>query len=244
LEIAMSLLWMILITVGILQMSVFFTTIYLHRCLTHRGLDLHPALALFMHVELVFFPCILPRESVAVHRKHHHFSDQDGNPHSPYLLGMWTVLFSNFWLYKKEKDNLATIAKYTPDYKPDLIDRKVPFQHFMSLGGMAIFMLMFGWVWGFAAWAFHGVVYILLNSMINSLCHMIGYRNYDNLATNLQWVAILTGGEGLHNNHHEYPSSARFAQKRREIDPAWLLIKLLRAMGLATIKPEPIAKAA
>jgi stearoyl-CoA desaturase (delta-9 desaturase) len=49
--------------------------------------------------------------------------------------------------------------------------------------------------------------------MINSLCHMIGYRNYDNLATNLQWVALLTGGEGLHNNHHEYPSSARFAQR-------------------------------
>jgi len=103
---------------------------------------------------------------------------------------------------------------------------------------------MFGPVWGLAAWIFHVVAYILLNSMINSLCHMIGYRNYDNLATNLQWVALLTGGEGLHNNHHEYPSSARFAQRARELDPAWLVIRVMEAAGLARVKPEPIAKAA
>lgn len=239
----MSLLWMIVITVGILQVSVFFTTIYLHRCLTHRGLDLHPAVALCMHLELALFTSIVPREWVAVHRKHHHFSDKEGDPHSPYLYGMWTVLFGNFWFYRKEKSDPATIHKYTPDYKPDLLDR-LPLQHYAAFVGLAIFMLMFGWAWGLAAWTFHVVVYILLNSMINSLCHMIGYRNYDNLATNLQWVAVLTGGEGLHNNHHEYPSSARFALKGREIDPAWVLIRLLELLRLATIKPEPIAKAA
>jgi len=238
----MSLFWMVLITVIILQMSVFFTTIYLHRYLTHRGLELNRFVALFMHLELVLFTGIVPREWVAVHRKHHHFSDKEGDPHSPHLLGMWTVLFSNFWLYKVEKGNKATIAKYTPDYKNDLIDR-LPFQHFMSLGGLGIFMLSFGWKWGLGAWAFHGVFYILLNSMINSLCHVIGYRNYDNLATNLQWVAILTGGEGLHNNHHEYPSSALFALRRREIDPAWLVIRLLNAIGLARVKPVPVGEA-
>ena len=74
-------------------------------------------------------------------------------------------------------------------------------------------MLMFGLPWGVATWVFHGVAYILLNSSINSICHMIGYRNYDNLATNHQFIALLTGGEGLHNNHHEYPSSAKFALK-------------------------------
>ena len=239
----MNLLWMVLITLGILQMSVFFTTIYLHRCLTHRGLDLHPAVALLMHLELTLFTSIVPREWVAVHRKHHHFSDKEGDPHSPYLYGMWTVLFGNFWFYRKEKSDAATIRKYTPDYRPDLLDR-LPLMNFGVFGGLAIFMLLFGWAWGLAAWVFHIVAYILLNSMINSLCHMIGYRNYDNLATNLQWVAVLTGGEGLHNNHHEYPSSARFALKEREVDPAWVLIRLLETLGLATIKPEPIARAA
>src|SRR6266481_2274583 len=159
----MSLLWMFAITVVILQVSVFLTTISLHRAICHRGLELHPVVANLMHLHLSLFTGVVPRQWVAVHRKHHHFSDKEGDPHSPYLLGMWTVLFSNFWLYKIEKSNKVTISKYTPDYKPDLIDR-LPFQHFMSLGGLGIFMLSFGWKWGLGAWAFNGVLYILLNS--------------------------------------------------------------------------------
>lgn len=239
----MSLFWMFVVTLGILQLSVFFTTIYLHRCLTHRGLQLHPLVRNLMHLELALFTGIVPREWVAVHRKHHHFSDQEGDPHSPYIHGLWHVLFGNFFYYRAEKNIPATIRKYTPDYRPDWIDR-IPGIRFAPLAGLALFMQAFGWAWGLAAWGFHVVAYIFLNSMINSLCHMIGYRNYENLATNLQWVALLTGGEGLHNNHHEYPSSARFAQRAREIDPAWLVIRALEAVGLASVKPEPVAKAA
>ncbi len=239
----MSFVWMLLITLCILQISVLFTTIYLHRYLTHRGLELNPVVATLMHLEISLFTGIVPREWVAVHRKHHHFSDKEGDPHSPYIYGLWHVLFGNFFYYQAEKSNPATVRKYTPDYKPDLVD-KIPYLHFGALGGLIIFMLMFGWMWGAAAWLFHVVFYILLNSMINSLCHMIGYRNFENLATNLQWVALLTGGEGLHNNHHEFPSSARFAQRGLEIDPAWPVIRLLEFVRLAQVKPEPIAKAA
>ena len=171
----MHFVWMFLITVGILQMSVFFTTIYLHRCQTHRGLDLHPAVALFMHVELVLFTGIVPREWVAVHRKHHHHSDEEGDPHSPRVFGLWHVLLGNYFYYRKEAANQTTVRKYTPDYKPDLIDQS-RIGSFGILGGIAIFMLMFGWAWGLAAFVFHVIAYILLNSMINSLCHMIGYR--------------------------------------------------------------------
>src|SRR5215472_13440172 len=85
----MSLLWMAIITLVVLQASVFFTTIYLHRCKTHRGLELHPAVALLMHLELTLFTGIVPRQWAAVHRKHHHFSDKEGDPHSPYLYGLW-----------------------------------------------------------------------------------------------------------------------------------------------------------
>ncbi|HXF27891.1 MAG TPA: fatty acid desaturase [Bryobacteraceae bacterium] len=239
----MHFVWMFLITVGILQMSVFFTTIYLHRSQTHRGLDLHPAVALFMHAELVLFTGIVPREWVAVHRKHHHHSDEEGDPHSPRVFGLWHVLLGNYFYYRKEAANQTTVRKYTPDYRPDLID-KSRIGSFGILGGIAIFMLMFGWAWGLAAFAFHVVAYILLNSMINSLCHMIGYRNFDNLATNIRMVAFLTGGEGLHNNHHEYPSSALFALRGREFDPAWPVICVLESLGLARVKPEPVAKAA
>ena len=239
----MSFLWMFAITVVILQVSVFVTTIYLHRAMCHRGLDLHPVLANLMHLHLTLFTGIVPREWVAVHRKHHHFSDKEGDPHSPYLLGLWHVFFGNFFYYRNEIRNEATVRKYTPDYKPDLIDY-IPFTGYGAYAGLAIFMLLFGWAWGLAAWGFHVVAYILLNSSINSICHMIGYRNYDNLATNHQIIALMTAGEGLHNNHHEYPSSARFALKGCEIDPAWPVIWLLERLGLAHVREQSLATAA
>jgi stearoyl-CoA desaturase (delta-9 desaturase) len=110
--------------------------------------------------------------------------------------------------------------------------------------GLGIFMLMFGVWWGIGAWVAQAVAYVFLNSSINSICHMIGYRNYDNKATNLQSLALLTAGEGLHNNHHEYPTSALFALRPREIDPAWLLIRTLEVCHLAKVAQLPILKAA
>jgi len=110
--------------------------------------------------------------------------------------------------------------------------------------GMVIFILMFGPAWGIGLFLAQAVGYIFLNSSINSICHMIGYRNFENLATNHQIIALLTGGEGLHNNHHEHPSSAKFALRGGEIDPAWPIIWTLERLGLATTLKESIAKAA
>lgn len=241
----MSLLLMAVITIVILQMSVFATTIYLHRCVTHRGVELHPVIEFLMHLQLMVFTGIVPREWAAVHRKHHHHSDEEGDPHSPRVFGMWKVLFGNYFMYRKETKNRATINKYTPDYQPDLIDhlpRMV--QNYGVFIGLGVFMAMFGWEWGIAAWAFHIVGYIFLNSSINALGHMVGYRNFDNLATNLQVLALLTGGEGLHNNHHEHPTSAKFALRDREIDIAWPVIRILEKLGLARVNRLSLAKAA
>jgi stearoyl-CoA desaturase (delta-9 desaturase) len=235
--------WVALITVTILQLSVLYTTIYLHRALTHRGLQLHPFIINLMHLHLTVFTGVVPREWAAVHRKHHQYSDHEGDPHSPKVYGLWNVLFGNYFYYRRETKNLATINKYTPDYRKDLVDH-IPFAQYGVLAGLAVFTLMFGWAWGLAAWAFHIVGYVLLNSMINSLCHVIGYKNYENGATNLQWVAFMTAGEGLHNNHHEFPSSARFSTRAREFDPAWLVIKVLEKFGLADVKTVSLAKKA
>ena len=73
----------------------------------------------------------------------------------------------------------------------------------------------------------------VLSSSINGLCHHVGYKNFDNTATNLRFLALLTGGEGLHNNHHGYPRSPKFSFRASEIDPAWPIIKLLIALRLA-----------
>lgn len=239
----MNLFWMCAITLVILQTSVFFTTIYLHRAKTHRGLELNPVVGLIMHLELSLFTGVVPRQWAAVHRKHHHFSDELGDPHSPYIYGLWTVLFGNYFFYRKEARNPAVVRKYTPDWKDDALD-KIPGIEYGLVGGLAIFVLMFGIWWGLAAWATHIVAYILLNSSINSICHMLGYRNFDNKATNVQSIALLTAGEGLHNNHHEYPTSPRLSLRRGEIDLAWFLIRALEICGLARVKRLTIAKAA
>jgi stearoyl-CoA desaturase (delta-9 desaturase) len=239
----MSLLWMAVITLTLLQTSVFFTTIYLHRCKTHKSLELNPMVGLLMHLELSLFTGIVPRQWAAVHRKHHHFSDKEGDPHSPYLYGLWTVLFGNFFFYRKQARDPETVRKYTPDWKPDALD-KLPHPQFAVLGGLAVFMLMFGVWWGAAAWLTHVALYILLNSSINSVCHMIGYRTFDNMATNLRSIALLTAGEGLHNNHHRYPASARFAVLSGEIDLAWPVIRLLEMCRLAKVRRLSLAKAA
>ena len=239
----MSIVWMLLITLVILQMSVFFTTIFLHRTLTHRSLKLHPVVGAFMHLHLKLFTGLQPRQWVAVHRKHHQFSDKEGDPHSPHLLGLGKVFWGNAFLYRREANNELTLRKYTPDYKEDVVD-KIPVGSYGALIGLVIFILMFGWAWGIGLFAFQAVAYVLLNSSINSVCHMIGYKNFDNTATNIQWVALITGGEGLHNNHHEFPSSARMAAKRREIDPAWPVIRLLEMLGLAELNRASLAKAA
>lgn len=240
----MHYVWMALATIAILQASALSTTIFLHRTVTHRGMTLHPSIAFLMHLELLLFTGVSPRQWAAVHRKHHHFSDKEGDPHSPRVRGLWTVLFGNYFMYRREAANPETIAKYTPDYKPDLLDR-IPFAANIGVYvGLGLLMLAFGWKWGLVAWGVHVVLYILVNAMINSLGHMVGYRNYDNQATNLQWLALISAGEGLHNNHHEFPASARLSAKPGEFDPAWPVIRLLAALGLASVKPEPIAKAA
>jgi stearoyl-CoA desaturase (delta-9 desaturase) len=88
--------------------------------------------------------------------------------------------------------------------------------------------------WGLLAAGLHAVIYVFaLTSSINGLCHHVGYKNFDNTATNIRLIALITGGEGLHNNHHGYPRSPKFSFRATEIDPAWPIIKLLIVLGLA-----------
>lgn len=239
----MELVWMLLVVGILVQVSVGCSTMYLHRALTHHGVEFHPAVALGMHLYLRFFTGIDPKSWVAVHRKHHHFSDRTGDPHSPLLLGKWKVLFGNALYYRKAARDKALVRKYAHDYKPNFAD-KIPGSGSTSVVSLFIFFCMFGWGWGLVAWILHTVLYVLLNSMVNSLGHTTGYRNYNNEATNLRWLAWVTCGEGLHNNHHHAPSAAKFSHMNSEFDPSWPVICLLERMGLATLKKGSQHKAA
>ena len=100
--------------------------------------------------------------------------------------------------------------------------------------GTTALCVVLGIGWGLFAAAFHAFMYVfVLSASINGLCHYHGYKNFDNTATNIRLVAWLTGGEGLHNNHHGYPRSPKFSFRRGEFDPAWPVIKLLTMLRLA-----------
>lgn len=220
---------------GVIQIAVFSTTIYLHRTATHRALILHPAVAFLFRFGLWLTTGVSTREWVAVHRKHHAFTEQEGDPHSPHLKGFWKVQFGNVFYYTREAKNPEVVEKYAKDIKSDVWER-VLFQTgwLGPLIGTVILCAILGIGWGLLAAGVHAFMYIfVLSSSINGLCHYVGYKNFDNTATNIRWLALLTGGEGLHNNHHGYPRSAKFSLRRSEIDPAWPVIKLLTLLKLA-----------
>jgi stearoyl-CoA desaturase (delta-9 desaturase) len=219
----------------LIQVAVFSTTIFLHRSATHRALLLHPAVAWLFRFALWLTTGLSTKEWVAVHRKHHAFTDQEGDPHSPVLMGFWSVQLGNVFHYVKEAKNADVVERYARDIRDDGWDRWV-FNYGLvgPVVGTVALCGVLGIGWGLLAAGLHAVIYVfVLSSSINGLCHHAGYKNFDNTATNLRLLALLTGGEGLHNNHHGYPRSPKFSFRASEIDPAWPIIKLLTSLGLA-----------
>jgi stearoyl-CoA desaturase (Delta-9 desaturase) len=230
-----SLAWCLTVSACVTQVAVFSTTIYLHRCATHKAIELHPAVAFLFRVGQWLTTGLSTKEWVAVHRKHHAFTEVEGDPHSPHLHGFWSVQLGNIFHYVKEAHNPETVERYARDIPEDGWDRYL--FHYgllgLSIGTVGLCALL-GLGWGLLAAAIHFVMYVfVLSSSINGLCHYVGYRNFDNTATNIRLVALFTGGEGLHNNHHGHPRSPKFSFRPSEIDPSWPLIKLLIALKLA-----------
>jgi stearoyl-CoA desaturase (delta-9 desaturase) len=219
----------------VVQAAVFSTTIYLHRAATHRALVLHPSVVWAFKLILWLTTGISTREWVAVHRKHHAFTDQEGDPHSPALEGFWNVQLGNVFYYVREIRNTDVVERYARDIKEGAWDRLVFRRGVLGVVvGTSLLCMVIGLGWGLLAAAIHAITYVfVLSSSINGLCHHVGYKNFDNTATNIRFLALLTGGEGLHNNHHGYPRSPKFSFRASEIDPAWPVIKLLIALRLA-----------
>lgn len=237
---------------GVSQIASFDTTIYLHRCQTHGAVELHPAVDVAFRAVNWITTGQRRKEWVGVHRKHHARSDEEGDPHSPEKFGFWTVQLKNFLLYKKVANDPDTIATYARDIEEDWWDRKF-FNHGkvgLSIG-IGILWLLLGPVWGSVAALVHVLCYVgVLTSCVNALGHHAikaswipnwfkGYQNYGperkaEKTFNYQWLAWLTAGEGLHNNHHGDPASGKLAHVPGEIDPAFPVIQWLVKHGLAS----------
>jgi stearoyl-CoA desaturase (delta-9 desaturase) len=233
-----------IIAVALSQIAVIATSIYLHRALAHRALRLHPAADIAFRAILWLTTGQRRQQWVAVHRKHHAFTDRAGDPHSPRLLGFWRVQLLNVYYYVRESRDPRTIATFAPDLPEDRLDRLLFSRGFLGVGtGLGALCLIIGFWPGLIAGLTHAVLYVcVLAPLINALGHWRGGRNFANTACNSRILAWVTGGESLHNNHHAHPRSAKFSFRRTEFDPSWPVIRALAAMRLLVIVGQPAAR--
>jgi fatty-acid desaturase len=252
-----------LFVVGFFVFGTFGINVGYHRLLTHRGFSCSLWLE---HTLVILGVCALqeaPGSWVATHRKHHQYSDDEQDPHSPVVSFFWAHMG---WLcvVLDDMNRRPLTERYAKDVLRDplyaWIEKKdhwllVPLLSWLIffVAGFGATLLMgrslqdaaqFGLslvVWGAAL---RTVVYWHLTWSINSVAHIWGYRNYDtpDVSRNNMVLGFLGGGEGWHNNHHADPTSARHGHMWWELDLSWLFIRFLMALGLAknVAVPSPI----
>jgi len=235
-----------LVTFAVVQLMFLGITVFLHREQSHGSLELHPALRHFFRFWLWFSSATVTKEWVAVHRKHHAFSDQQGDPHSPVIFGIKKVLLEGYELYAVPAKDASVRDNYGRGTPDDWLERHVYTRrsHWGILISSALQLVLFG---------FPAIIMIAVQlasqpffaaGVINGLGHYFGYRSFEMpaAATNIAPWGLLVAGEELHNNHHAFPWSARFAVQRWEFDIGWMWICLFRSIGLAKVKrvaPRP-----
>jgi stearoyl-CoA desaturase (Delta-9 desaturase) len=237
----------VLASVVMLQLTIFSVTLYLHRDAAHRAVDLHPAIRHFCRFWLWLTTGICTREWVAIHRKHHARCETPDDPHSPQVEGLRKVLLEGAELYQAEARNAETLAKYGRGTPDDWLERNVYSAHtFLGIGLMVVaFVLLFG-APGIIMIAVQLVSQPLLAAgIINGVGHYAGYRNFEcaDASRNILPWGLVIGGEELHNNHHAFPSSARFSIRPWEVDIGWAWLRALSALGLARVRrtaPMPV----
>jgi stearoyl-CoA desaturase (Delta-9 desaturase) len=230
--------WLVYMLV-VTQLTIFTVTLYLHRSQTHRGVDFHPLLAHFFRFWSWLTTGMVTREWVAIHRKHHAKVETEEDPHSPQVFGINKVFWDGVSLYRDASENGADMEKYGRGTPEDAIERHLYSAH--PYWGPTLMLLidiaLFGAV-GVALWAIQMMwIPFWAAGFVNGIGHWWGYRNFESAdtSTNLVPWGVWIGGEELHNNHHAFPSSAKFALRRWEFDIGWAAISLFRALGLAKV---------
>jgi stearoyl-CoA desaturase (delta-9 desaturase) len=236
-----------------IQITFMGVTLYLHRDATHRSLDLHPILRHFFRLWLWMSSGILTREWVAVHRKHHARCETPEDPHSPIVFGIKKVLLEGAELYQAAARNPEVVEKFGRGTPNDWIERNL-YSRYRNAGIVAMLLIdlvLFG-VPGIIVFSAQMLANPLMAAgVVNGIGHYWGYRNFEcpDAARNISPWGLLIAGEELHNNHHAFPSSAKFSVQRWEFDIGWLYIRIFQALGLAKVlrvapqAPVVVAKA-
>jgi stearoyl-CoA desaturase (delta-9 desaturase) len=225
------------------HLTIIGVTLYLHRCMAHRAVELHPVVSHFLRFWLWLTTGMETRQWVAVHRKHHAKVETEEDPHSPMVFGIRKVLLEGAELYRIGARDEALVAKYSHGCPDDWMERNL-YRRFNSRGYvlmMAVNLLLLGPI-GLTVWAVQMAwIPVMAAGIINGVGHYAGYRKFQtaDTSTNIVPVGILIGGEELHNNHHAFASSAKFSVQWYEFDIGWLYLRVLQALGLARVKKLP-----
>lgn len=228
--------WRAVGTALVLQLVCGFgITIGYHRLLTHRSFRCPR----WVEYALAWVGCLSlqggPIKWTATHRLHHQYSDEQQDPHTPRHGFFWSHVL---WVltYDPQFDRYALYSRYAQDLARDrgyvFLERTV------ALWQVALGVALYAWGgWPCVIWGvFVRLVYVWHSTwFVNSASHTWGYRNFEtrDVSRNLWWVALISLGEGWHNNHHAYPRSARHGLRVWEVDLTWLAIRLMQGIGLA-----------
>jgi fatty-acid desaturase len=205
-----------------------------HRLLTHRGYKTPKWLEYFLTICASMALEGGPVAWVGTHRVHHQNTDKEGDPHSPNDGGLWAHMG---WILtgKAIHDNTEELLPYVPDLRKDKFQMWMSKYHWVPLVGLGVILLAFGG-WSVFMWGifFRTAAGLHATWLVNSATHMWGSQRFvtGDSSKNSFWVALLTFGEGWHNNHHAVPQSARHGLAWYEIDMSWYAIAALRAIGL------------
>ena len=222
------------------HITIVCVTLYLHRGQAHKGLTFNPILEHFIRFWLWLTTGMVTKQWVAIHRKHHRHSDLTGDPHSPHVYGIWTVLFKGALLYNesaKDKDMVNSYGVGTPS---DWIEHNVYSNH--SRLGIGILLLLNLWLFGWIGALIWGIQMIWIPfwaaGVINGVGHWFGYRNGEtkDKSCNISPFGVIIGGEELHNNHHLDPANPKLSRRWFEFDIGWFYIKVFSFLNLVKVK--------
>lgn len=233
----------VLYTLVTTHITIAAVTIFLHRSQAHRSLDLGAIPSHFFRFWLWIGTGMQTKEWVAIHRKHHAKCETADDPHSPQTRGLNTVMWRGAELYRSEARNAETLKKFGHGTPDDWIERNVYTRFgWQGVGLMLILnVLLFGAI-GLTVWAVQMLwIPFWAAGVVNGVGHYWGYRNFEavDASTNLVPWGIVIGGEELHNNHHTYPTSAKFSVKKYEFDIGWVYISAMQKIGWAKVKKVP-----
>ena len=206
-----------------------------HRLLTHRGYKTSKWVEYFLTICATLALEGGPFFWVATHRVHHQNTDKEGDPHSPLDGSFWAHMG---WIMtgRTMHNHAAELLPYVPDLRKDKFHAWISEWHWVPLTLLGIILLAVGG-WSYVMWGVFLRVVVGLHTtwLVNSATHMWGSQRFltGDESTNSFWVAMLTFGEGWHNNHHAHPQSARHGLAWYEFDLNWLQISVLRVLHLA-----------